>query len=99
MTVGTLIKRLSNYPEDYVVKLHHREGEEVLFHSSFVGHEVVVLETESDNDMAEEISARFELARANGTSDEGLRESLKEDGIIVAMVREYLGDEYANRLE
>lgn len=25
MTVGTLIKRLSNYPEDYVVKLHHRE--------------------------------------------------------------------------
>lgn len=25
MTVGTLIKRLSNYHVDYVVKLHHRE--------------------------------------------------------------------------
>lgn len=26
MTVGTLIKRLSNYREDYVVKSRHREG-------------------------------------------------------------------------
>ena len=26
MTVGTLIKRLSNYHGDYVVKSRHREG-------------------------------------------------------------------------
>ena len=64
MTVGTLIKRLSNYHEDYVVKSRHWEGEEVLFNPFSAGHTVVVLETESANDMAEEILARFELAEA-----------------------------------
>lgn len=40
------------------------KGEEVLFNPFSAGHTVVVLETESANDMAEEILARFELAEA-----------------------------------
>ena len=40
------------------------KGEEVLFNPFSAGHTVVVLETESDSDMAEEILARFELAEA-----------------------------------
>lgn len=38
--------------------------EEVLFNPFSAGHTVVVLETESAYDMAEEILARFELAEA-----------------------------------
>lgn len=38
--------------------------EEVLFNPFSAGHIVVVLETESDRDVAEEILARFELAEA-----------------------------------
>lgn len=38
--------------------------EEVLFNPFSAGHIVVVLETESANDMVEEILVRFELAEA-----------------------------------
>ena len=31
MTVKTLIEKLSHYNKDAIVRLHHREGEELLF--------------------------------------------------------------------
>ena len=60
MTVKTLIEKLSHYNKDAIVRLHHREGEELLFALAFQNDDTtVVLETENDNDMREEIQARF----------------------------------------
>lgn len=59
MTVKTLIEKLSHYNKDAIVRLHHREGEELLFALAFQNDDTtVVLETENDNDMREEIQAR-----------------------------------------
>lgn len=63
MTVKTLIEKLSHYNKDAIVRLHHREGEELLFALAFQNDDTtVVLETENDNDMREEIQARFDAA-------------------------------------
>ena len=35
MTVKTLIEKLSHYNKDAIVRLHHREGEELLFALAF----------------------------------------------------------------
>lgn len=52
MTVKTLIEKLSHYNKDAIVRLHHREGEELLFALAFQNDDTtVVLETENDNDM------------------------------------------------
>lgn len=60
MTVKTLIEKLSHYNKNAIVRLHHREGEELLFALAFQNDDTtVVLETENDNDMREEIQARF----------------------------------------
>ena len=61
MTVKTLIEKLSHYNKNAIVRLHHREGEELLFALAFQNDDTtVVLETENDNDMREEIQARFD---------------------------------------
>lgn len=63
MTVKTLIEKLSHYNKNAIVRLHHREGEELLFALAFQNDDTtVVLETENDNDMREEIQARFDAA-------------------------------------
>lgn len=50
MTVKTLIEKLSHYNKDAIVRLHHREGEELLFALAFQNDDTtVVLETEFDN--------------------------------------------------
>lgn len=52
MTVKTLIEKLSHYNKDAIVRLHHREGEELLFALAFQNDDTtVVLETENDNDL------------------------------------------------
>lgn len=54
MTVKTLIEKLSHYNKNAIVRLHHREGEELLFALAFQNDDTtVVLETENDNDMRE----------------------------------------------
>lgn len=35
MTVKTLIEKLSHYNKNAIVRLHHREGEELLFALAF----------------------------------------------------------------
>lgn len=48
MTVKTLIEKLSHYNKNAIVRLHHREGEELLFALAFQNDDTtVVLETES----------------------------------------------------
>lgn len=49
MTVKTLIEKLSHYNKNAIVRLHHREGEELLFALAFQNDDTtVVLETEND---------------------------------------------------
>lgn len=52
----------------------------------------VVLETENDNDMREEIQARFDAALEDGKDE-------LETGIDIKMVRKYLGDDAADHMK
>ena len=70
MTVKTIIEKLSHYNKDAIVRLHHREGEELLFTLAFQNDDtIVVLEAENDNDMREEIQARFDAALEDGKDE------------------------------
>lgn len=100
MKVKTLIKKLQNFNPEAVVKLHHRDDEEVLFTVGIVGMDNVMwLETESDNDMGSEISARFEAALEDWESELDFYMDMLETGITVDMVRKYMDDEHANHME
>ena len=100
MTVERMIKELQKYNPKAVVKMHHRDDEPVLFVLGIVGDEERVwLESESDNDMGEEIGARFEYA-VDGKIDElDFYEDLLETGIDVDMVRKYMDDETADHMK
>ena len=52
MTVKTLIEKLSHYNKNAIVRLHHREGEELLFALAFQNDDTtVVLETDIANEI------------------------------------------------
>lgn len=96
MTVKTLIEKLSHYNKDAIVRLHHREGEELLFALAFQNDDTtVVLETENDNDMREEIQARFDTA----LEELDVYSEMLETGIDIKMVRKYLGDDVADHMK
>ena len=56
----------------------------------------VVLETENDNDMREEIQARFDAALEDGKDE---LDVYSETGIDIKMVRKYLGDDAADHMK
>ena len=100
MTVERLIKELQKFNPKAVVKMHHRDDEPVLFVMGIVGDdERIWLESESDNDMGEEIGARFEVASEDWESELDFYMDLLETGIDVAMVRRHMDDETANHME
>ena len=92
MTVKTLIEKLSHYNKDAIIHLHHREGEELLFALAFQNDDtIVVLETENDNDMREEIQVRFDAA-LDGRDELDVYSEMLETGIDIKMVRKYVAD-------
>ena len=100
MTVEKLIKRLEKHNKDAKVKLHTKDGEEVLFVVSLIGDEKnVYLECESDNDMSEEIRARMQYAVENNLDELDFYMEMLEDGIDVEMVRRFVGDEAADHMQ
>lgn len=100
MTVKTLIEKLSHYNKDAIVRLHHREGEELLFALAFQNDDtIVVLEAENDNDMREEIQARFDAALEDGKDELDVYSEMLETGIDIKMVRKYLGDDAADHMK
>lgn len=99
MTVGTLMKYLEKYDKNEIVKLHRFDGEPVLFVLSAKNKDGVWLETENDNDMAKEISARFEDAIENGIDELDVYSLMLEQGINIEMVRKYMGDQIADNME
>lgn len=61
MTVKTLIEKLSHYNKNAIVRLHHREGEELLFALAFQNDDTtVVLETENEKDELDVYSEMLE---------------------------------------
>lgn len=99
MTVKTLIEKLSHYNKDAIIHLHHREGEELLFALAFQNDDtIVVLETENDNDMREEIQIRFDAA-LDGRDELDVYSEMLETGIDIKMVRKYLGDDVADHMK
>lgn len=99
MTVKTLIEKLSHYNKDAIIRLHHREGEELLFALAFQNDDtIVVLETENDNDMREEIQVRFDAA-LDGRDELDVYSEMLETGIDINMVRKYLGDDVADHMK
>ena len=99
MTVGTLIKHLEKFDKNEIVHLHAYDGEPVLFTVAAKNKPGVWLETESDNDMAAEISARLEDASENGIDESGVYGLMLEHGIDVEMVRKYMGNEVADHMQ
>lgn len=98
MTVGTLIKYLQKYNENEIVRLHSIDGEPVIFALQATNKPGVWLETESDNDMAEEINARFEDAVINGVDEGDVYSLMLEQGINIDMVEKYVGSDVANKM-
>lgn len=100
MTVERLMKELHSFNPKAIVKLHHRDGEPVLFALSVVGDEERVwIECESDNDMGVELEARFEYAVKNQIDELDFYMNLLEVGIDATMVRKYMGDERADIMQ
>ena len=100
MTVRTLIEKLKKHDKDAVVRLHRPDGEVVIFTCALANdNNLVWLETESDGDMGEELSERFEQAELNGTGEIDFYKGLLELGIDVSMVRRYMGDVPASHMK
>lgn len=100
MRVKTLIEQLESKNPNAIVRLHGRDGEPVLFALNTVGDtENVWLECESDNNMAEEIHARFDNAIENGLDELDVYSEMLEAGIDVDMVRRNIGDEAADHMQ
>ena len=99
MRVKDLIEKLKDVDPTAVVRLHHKDGEPVLFVLELMNRaDVVWLETESDNDMAEEIQTRFNAAIEEGEVELDVYVAMLEAGIDVDMVHRHLGDEAADHM-
>ena len=100
MTVERLIKELSRYNPKARVRLHGEEGEELLFVRSLVKDgDNVWVEGESENDIEEEIIARFKSAVEEGIDETDVYADMLEIGIDVDMVRRNMYDETADHME
>lgn len=100
MKVKTLIEKLKKMPQNATVKLHDRRlGEELLLVIAYENDdENVVLETESDVDMAEEISARFSYAIENGEDELDVYYDMLKQGITPEMVENYYSEDAATHM-
>ena len=100
MRVEALIKKLQKMNPDAVVHLHHKDGDEVLFIMAQQNdNSVVWLETEYDNDMGQEIQARFDAIDHGEVDDKTMYAEMLSLGITVDMVQKYTGDNNADRME
>ena len=100
MKVKTAISRLEKMNPEAELKLHHPCGEPLLFVMGYANDDSVVwLETESDNDMANEIEARFENAAEEQIDELDFYMDMLETGIDVDIVSKNTDDERADHME
>lgn len=95
ITVQELIRFMKLASDNVPVLIHSTDGEEVLFVLQIVGKEkYVVLETESDIDMAAELDAQFEHAIESQIDELDFFMDLNEIGITLEHIKKYLPDRY-----
>lgn len=100
MNVKTLIKKLSKMNPEAEVRLNDFNGETALFvNARAYNNNVVWLDGEYDIDLREEISARYEIASTEQWDELDFFMDLIETGITVDMVRKYMDDEHADKME
>lgn len=95
MTAERLIKELQKYNPKAEVKLHHFEGNDVLFVLQIKGQEnTIFLEDKSDCDLSSELEARFEYAIKNDLDELDFFMDLLEVGFTLDDIKENLPDRY-----
>lgn len=100
MTVERMIKNLEKMNPKAVVRMHNRDGEPVLFVMHDYGDgENVWFESESDNDMSEQIEGKFECAIEGQVDALEFYKDLLEIGIDVDMVRKHIGNQTADTMQ
>ena len=101
MKVSKMIRLLEKMNPDAEVKMHMHDGDSVLFvvARKTDSDEQVWLECEHDLDMGSELDARYKHASEVQMSELEFFTDLLELGIDTAMVRKYMGDEYASHME
>ena len=100
MKVGKLLRGLKEMANrEAIVRLHSPLGEPVLFVLHANRKDGVWLESESDINMAAEISARFQDAIDTGTDEFTVYSKMLDQGIDIEMVRRHLGDKDADHMK
>lgn len=100
MKIKKVIEYLKQYNPEATLKLHHPDGEEVLFVCAMKHNkDVVFLETESDSDIKNELSERFANAMDEYIDEVDFYNDLINTGITVEMVCKYMGEETANHMQ
>lgn len=95
MKVKKLIKQLEHYDLDAEVKMHHRDGLNLLFVVQISGDDkTVYLEDESDNDLRSELGARFDNLRKGIISEEEFFTDLTDTGFTLDDIKKYIPEEY-----
>ena len=94
MTVERLMHELKHADPKARVMLGHYDGDEILYAVQIKGKgEVIVLETEHDNDMKEEITAMMKTFADEEWNDVDAYMEMDEIGITPEMVECYCGKE------
>ena len=94
-TVQELIQFMKLSSDNAPLLIHSKDGEEVLFTMQIVGMEkYVVLETESDIDMAAELDAQFDHAMESQMDELDFFMELREIGTTLEHIKKYLPDRY-----
>lgn len=95
MKVKKLIKLLENYNPDAEVKMHHKDGLNLLFACQISGNDdTVFLEDASDNDLGSELEARFENLLNKKMTEHEFFADLIDTGFTLDDIQKYIPEQY-----
>ena len=95
MKVERLIKELQKYNKEAEVKLHTKDGNNVLFVLGYVNDEKqVVLEDKDDSDLTSELEERFQQASENNIDELDFFLDLFESGFTIDDIKVSLPSRY-----
>lgn len=94
-TVKGLIEQLYKYNPNAEIKMHEKDGNNVLFVVSYVGNDdFVILEDKTDSDLSSELEARFTYASENQIDELDFFMDLLETGFTLEDIKTCLPDRY-----
>lgn len=95
MKVKKLIKLLENYNPEAEVKMHHKDGLNLLFACQISGNDdTVFLEDASDNDLGSELEARFENLLNKKMTEHEFFADLIDTGFTLDDIQKYIPEQY-----